>query len=424
MPAAALAHNGIPRVVEIRFPPQRPGEVWAVTDDLGLVVHAEGANRWLCGSAIRPDPILRGMAPVDASGATWLAASVHGLFRSEDAGCAFALVDGPLQQHVPARVVTRPDLPGEVLVTTETIGLANDVFLSEDAGRTWRAAGLAIEGRIRPPLLRAQANPDVVYVAHADGAARSVDGGRTFRPMTLGPPALGVLPEEFYLLGDRPMDADEVYATIERFPNSIVVRSRDGGATWEPVLEMEDVPDTLSFDREGRRGLIVTPFVGVFRTDDGGETWAHEPQPPVDLLGCVTREPASDRLWGCTDTAFMGPWVLGYSDDFGVSWTPVLTSFPELDGPMECPAESASARACQGLCPTVTLPAACTDDAGPPEVDAAVDAGPPPPDGGPDVDALPEGGGGGGGGCDVSGNALPLLPWFLLPFFRRRRQST
>jgi hypothetical protein len=216
-----------------------------------------------------------------------------------------------------------------------------------------------------------------------------------------------------------------------------VVRSRDGGETWEPALEMEDVPDTMVFDRAGQRGLIVTPFVGIYRSVDGGDTWTHEETPPVDLLGCVTREPDSDRLWGCTDTNFMGPWVFGSSDDFGATWTPALTAFAQVDGPWACPPDSKSGQACFGRCPVPATPntpdAACPSagaaDAavGAPEAGAPADAGPV-ADGAPVADATPSRpdasshGGGGGGGCAAAGAPLPLAPLLLAaPLLRRRR---
>lgn len=150
----------------------------------------------------------------------------------------------------------------------------------------------------------APSNPDIVWVGSGeengrnsvswgDGVYRSTDGGKTFSHMGL---------EETFQIGHiaiHPTDPDTVYvAALGRLwghnPDRGVFRTRDGGATWQKVLYIDDKtgaidvridpedPDTLwacvyerlrdGFDgndpsvRFGERS-------GFYKSTDGGDSW-------------------------------------------------------------------------------------------------------------------------------------------------------
>lgn len=371
LPVLAMAHGGTPRIVQISFPPQLAGDFWAVTDNQGLYASTGGSYNWLCEDSVVRNAGFQQAVLVGDDAAQWLVATSFGLYRSDDAGCNFEPCEGPVTTHIPVGLWPHPARPGEVVTATQTPGVPNDVFFTADGGRTWTPAGLAIDG-ITHNVLRPVAAPDRVYVAHARGAARSDDGGRTFTDITLGPPALEVVAEEFRLLGAHPTRPDEVWATIERFPDSTVMRSQDAGQTWTPMFTLADTPGGFVFDETAARALVVSRFDEYRRSDDGGETWTRVPE-TVPLLGCLTMQPGTNRLWGCSNVFFMGPWVLGYSDDFGDTWTPALERFTDVRSQWGCAADAESTLACEGLCPGQAAGAVCDlgADAGVPETDAA-----------------------------------------------------
>lgn len=371
LPAVALAHGGTPRIVQISFPPQLSGEFWAVTDNQGLYASSGEGFNWLCEDSVVRNAGFQQALLVGQDSAEWLVSTNFGLFRSEDGGCNFAPCEGPVTSHVPAGLWPHPERPGEVVTATQTPGVPNDVFRTVDGGRTWTPAGLAIEG-ITHNLLRPTVAPDRIYIAHARGAARSDDGGQTFTEIPLGLAALEVAPEEFRLLGVHPTRADEVWATIERFPDSTVLRSQDAGESWMPMFTLADTPGGFVFDAAATRALVVSRFDEYRRSDDGGETWSRVPE-TVPLLGCLTMQPGTNRLWGCSNVFFMGPWVLGYSDDFGDTWTPALERFTDVRSQWGCAADAESTLACEGLCPGQAAGAICDlgADAGVAETDAA-----------------------------------------------------
>ncbi len=435
LPTLAMAHGGTPRIVQISFPPQLAGDFWAVTDNQGLYASTGGSYNWLCEDSVVRNAGFQQAVLVGEDTAHWLVSTNFGLFRSDDGGCNFEPCEGPVTTHVPTGLWPHPSRPGEVVTATQTPGVPNDVFWSADGGRTWTAAGLAFDG-ITHNMLRPDVAPDRVYVAHARGAARSDDGGRTFTDITLGPPALDVVPEEFRLLGAHPTRPDEVWATIERFPDSTVMRSQDAGATWTPMFTLADTPGGFVFDETAGRALVVSRFDEYRRSDDGGETWTRVPE-TVPLLGCLTMQPETNRLWGCSNVFFMGPWVLGYSDDFGDTWTPALARFTDVRSQWGCAADAESTLACEGLCPGQAAGAMCDlgADAGVPGADAAPvsfdlgalrldasggDAGPPDPaaddaalsdDDDARVTAAQSKNAGGGGCTSVRGVVRPQGAW-------------
>jgi hypothetical protein len=266
----------------------------------------------------------------------------------------------------------------EVVVASDGFGAKNDLYRSQDAGRTWVAAGLETPGRITS-LVRSEGAPEVLYLSHEFGAARSDDGGATVGRIKPGPDGVS----EFVMLAAS--GAGTVLGYGIRFPDAVVARSEDGGRTWAEVTTFDDFPVDLAV--QGERVFAVTPFGEAARSEDGGRTWRHF-EAPVDTLGCLRL--VGDRLWGCgnVSSGAGGPWAVGYSDDFGVNWRASLRTYKDIDRRWPCVREAPARACCQHLCPGRPAGAECDDrepapgptcanlpapDMGPPvAVDAAV----------------------------------------------------
>ena len=375
--APAGAHLGEPTVKTLRFPESRAEAPWFVVDNVGLLA-LDGGWRWLCDEGISPEPGLEDLAPVDADGRIWLAATRSGLRRTTDAGCSFVAVPG-FEEHTVGHLSPDPSRPGRAVIGTTTVGgPPNDVWYSDDAGETWQAAGLGLEGRVRG-LLRADADPDVIYVIHTQGAVRSDDGGRTFTPIALGPPAADGRPEptgtDIVLLATDPADPRVVWSAFVRFPTSDLLRSTDGGETWAAMASFSDGPDTLIIDPASGDMLLAMALEGLRRSTDGGETWIQEFFPePRAWVDCLTRGPEG-RLWACIRRD--APYMVAVSDDFGVTWSGQFAAdFTEIEGGWACPADSPTAAACAEACDRATEDCSAQADAGPPD-GGVVDSGPP-----------------------------------------------
>ncbi|MFG3509497.1 WD40/YVTN/BNR-like repeat-containing protein [Streptomyces sp. NPDC047821] len=241
----------------------------------------------------------------------YAAAASGGVWRSTDAGQTFTSVwpDGWTQAM--GAVATGPDgtlyagtgepNPGGGSITYEGTGL----YRSTDGGAHWRPIGLRDSGAIGAITVD-PADPRRIYVAAAGslyngggdrGVYRSDDGGGTWRRVLAGENAFTGATEVF-------VQGRRLYAVLwdhRRTPGlrtyggvgSGVFRSDDGGDTWERLgggLPPRG-PDV------GRIGLAVAgerlyaivnrtsgPFEGFYTSTDGGDNWS--------------RTPADDRLTG------------------------------------------------------------------------------------------------------------------------------
>ena len=422
--SAAWGHGGEPQVLTITHPAQFPGEAWAITNNQGIFAVGPEGSRWLCEDAVAPSAGVRAAIPVGAEGTRWLVATDLGLYVTEDGGCSFSPAEGALADHAPLGIWPAPSadpaqLGRDALIATATFDAYNDVYWTEDGGIRWQAAGLDVAGRIYS-LVRGDTpeTAELVYVTHAEGAARSDDGGRTFSPIALGPEDLSPLPIELSVIAIDRGDPDTVYAVLQRFPTSILLMSADRGASWAAIADLDEYPRGMITTASGQ-ALLAIPFAGELRRDQAEGPWRLDP-PQIPLLGCLTEGPEGD-LWACSNVFFGGPWVMAQSEDLGRQWQPVLSQFNSVTPTWGCPEDSRSALACAEFCPGQGAGAsgcAITPDAGTP------DAGAPSEDGGT-VDGEDEGRSR-GGGCDLAGGAGGPWWWILigLGWWRASRRIT
>ena len=170
------------------------------------------------------------------------------------------------------------------------------VYRSTDGGKTWAHIGLQDTRHIGRIRVHPQ-NPDLVYVAalgHAfgpneqRGVFRSKDGGKTWEQVLYRGENAGAI--DISIDPNNPRILYAAFWQVRRFPWSLssggpdsgLFKSTDGGDTWAELSNNPGMPKGI----KGRIGVAVSPARpgrvwaivesedgGLFRSDDGGATW-------------------------------------------------------------------------------------------------------------------------------------------------------
>lgn len=358
--------------------PSRPaGTVYLVSSDGDLFRTNDGGKRW---KVVRmPFRFLTAFAfsPLDAR-TVYAGFYSRGLFRSDNGGDKWVQVSQPSGFYLTSLAV-HPRAPRTIYGGTSSTGL----FKSTNGGQSWVPIGDFGSVFARP--LAVDGNSQAVYAEVSDrGLLRSVDGGATWERRDFGIPGLtgdsiavdpadpqilvttasgGLLrsengggefaetdlvqlsrvlapkPGTFYALDFRPVSTQP-----------LLWKSTDSGLTWSSLRG----PAASVFLRASLRADPTDPDTlyivaqtdlrawGVFRSLDGGVSWATLPLPPgsCELAGvAVARPPVSSS----SDMAVLyltGTRTLGAncdstevaavfrSSDGGSSWTDVSAGLP------------------------------------------------------------------------------------------------
>lgn len=234
------------------------------------------------------------------------------LLVSDDDGTTFSHVKG-LNDHPSAAdwmpgaagltlhtIIADPADPDRIWVGISAAG----VFASTDGGVTWHrrndladpadgqghdhpsAASAGTTGMCVHHLVRAPGDQDLLYQQNHHGVWRSPDGGATWTPITAGLPStfgfpIRVHPRDPGTVWTLPLNGD----SQGRFPPdaaAAVWRSRDGGASWQPLREglpqehcyFTVLRQAMATDTGDPVGVYVGTNTGsIFASGDEGDTW-------------------------------------------------------------------------------------------------------------------------------------------------------
>lgn len=261
-------------------------------------------------------------AGADQPGVVYAGVEPAALFRSEDGGLTFRLVEG-LWRH-PTRSRWAPGYGGECLHTVlphprdpDTLMVAvssGGAFRSTDGGLTWNPANTGIETPFLPEatpefgqcvhkISRDAVRPERLFLQNhgrTDGAGvyRSTDDGLTWTQAGNG------LPHHFgFPVVSHPHRGGTAYlfplvADADRVPaerRCRVYRTTDGGESWEPVdkgLPAEPhygvvLRDAMCVDGGSPAGVYFGNRNGeVYASRDDGDSWAEVASHLPDVL-CV-----------------------------------------------------------------------------------------------------------------------------------------
>jgi photosystem II stability/assembly factor-like uncharacterized protein len=213
------------------------------------------------------------------------ASSGSRVYRSKDSGASWALAG-----EAPGGVAqfAYPAAKNTLLAAT-----SRGIVRSEDDGKTW--SKLALDGLDVVTLV---AHPKVTerLYATARGTAtvfRSSDGGGTWSAVGSGLPAVDIA-----TLAIDPVDPDTVIAggQLAGTSEGVLVRTTNGGASWEKVESSAGVIRSLRRCRGDNARVFAATDVGLMRSTDGGKTWS-KPTLTTSFLSDIDTGASCDEVF-------------------------------------------------------------------------------------------------------------------------------
>jgi photosystem II stability/assembly factor-like uncharacterized protein len=294
----------------------------------------------------------------------YVALATGGLMKTTDHGGSFRSIFEHEAVASTGAVAVAPSNPKVIWLGTgeandrNSSGWGNGVYRSTDAGETWTRAGLAASKAIARIVVH-PTDADTAWVAAAGdlwtpsserGIFKTTDGGKGWKAVLVAPAPYGDRVGGGELVID-PRDPQVLYAALyarRRTPWSFtagpaategkdlggIFKSTDGGATWRKlegglpagtgriglavhakdpkvvyaIVQSEEAGGTID-DVRSRRG-------GVFRSDDGGESWTRTSplNPRPFYFSQIRVDPANDKR------VYVLGFALHVSDDGGRSF--------------------------------------------------------------------------------------------------------
>ncbi len=235
-----------------------------------------------------------------------------GIWKTTDGGLVWTPIFD--DQHVASigTIAVAPSNPNIIYAGTgeadirSSLSSGDGVYISTDAGKTWRRGGLRDSKQIARILVHPK-NPNLVYAAvlgHAyasndqRGVFRSTDGGQTWQRILDKGPDIGATDLAF-----EPENPQVIYATtwqsrrspwsqyapLEQ-PGGGLFKSTDGGDHWSQITG-HGLPAggwrrsgvAVARGTQGRRVYALIDYIsaaGLFRSDDSGQTWTQVSSDP------------------------------------------------------------------------------------------------------------------------------------------------
>jgi photosystem II stability/assembly factor-like uncharacterized protein len=300
-----------------------------LSDDQGASFH------WICEEAVGgvtgADPIV---AVPDAQ--TWVIGNRRGLFVSRDGGCSW-ITDPHFAP--PAQVTSFAVDPADAsrwVVAEDTPAVGHGrLWHTEDGGVHFAALGTPSAPLFALSAAISAAKPDQLVVAGTNNRGSdschvyvSADAGRSWRggPLAGAPPA-STAPR----LALNPGDSEQMLVSCldVRINASRILHSEDGGRTFKAVLAFPEPTSALVY-ADGGRTVYASGHSHLFVSRDAGRTFVAAPSPRGN--SCVATH--GGRVYTCGAEGLDG-YSLAAGRTSSDALSPVFR-LPAMLGPYHC----------------------------------------------------------------------------------------
>jgi YVTN family beta-propeller protein len=208
---------------------------------------------------------------------TLLALVENKLYKSEDGGDSWVLADGglPSDQEM-VSVAFSPHYASDqtLLVGLSTWNIGSGVYKSTDGGQSWRLASRGLSDLLVQGVAFA-ADGTAFARTMRHGLFKRTDGGNYWAPLE-EPQADKLTDRHARALAISPDYAADstLFWSLDEMDRDLVLKSTDGGQSWEEVLgrTAQSLAISPDYSNDGTLYAVVSG-AGLMRSTDEGETW-------------------------------------------------------------------------------------------------------------------------------------------------------
>ena len=210
-------------------------------------------------------------------------------------------------------------------------------YVSENAGRRYEMRNRGLKNMFIETIAEHPSNPDILFLGTLGGIYKTTDRGLTWQEKRDGFPPIsdGQHTAPISKFAFAPGNPNIVYAAVgqprqRKGARGQIWRSDDCGETWLMIVKDGLAKDIDIFDlavaADNANRMLITTNKGLFRSEDGGETWtpSNEGLPSHLRTRHLAGSPSDPKVVYVTLMQIGGekPWSAGVyrSDDGGRTW--------------------------------------------------------------------------------------------------------